>query len=63
MWIFFATLAILLCFCYFGALAIFFADDITEWLEAKADYLRAKAEAIRQETAQHDECSKKEGTE
>ena len=62
MWIFLATLAILLCFCYFGALAIFFADDITEWLEAKADYLRAKAESIRQETAQG-EIAHKEGTE
>ena len=63
MWIFLATLAILLCFCYFGALAIFFADDITDWLEAKADYLRAKAEAIKQETQQHEGIAHKEGTE
>ncbi|MBQ3457120.1 MAG: hypothetical protein IJG36_11825 [Synergistaceae bacterium] len=60
MCIFLATLAILLGFCYLGALTIFFADDITDWLEAKADYLRTKAEAIRQEAALNDESSNKD---
>ena len=63
MWIFLVSLALILGFFYLGAFTIFFAEDITEWLEAKADFLRAKAGAIRQETAKHDECSKKEGTE
>ena len=62
MWIFLVSLALILGFFYLGAFTIFFAEDITEWLEAKADFLRAKAEAIRQETAQ-DEITHKEGTE
>ena len=61
MWIFLAVLVVVLGFSYLGALAIFFAEDITDWLEAKADYLRAKAEAIRQEAALNDGSSKKEG--
>ena len=63
MWIFLATLAIFLGFCYLGALTIFFADDITDWLEAKTDYLRAKAEAIKQEAALNEGITRKEGTE
>ena len=63
MWVFLATLVIVLAFCYLGALTIFFAEDFTDWLEAKADYLHAKAEAIRQETRLNDEITHKEGTE
>ena len=62
MWIFLVSLALILGFFYLGAFTIFFAEDITEWLEAKADFLRAKAEAIKQETAQG-EIAHKEGTE
>ena len=63
MWIFLVSLALILGFFYLGAFTIFFAEDITEWLEAKADFLRAKAEAIKQETQQHEGIAHKEGTE
>lgn len=32
-----------------GGFFIFFYDDISEWIDAKADYLRAQAELLRKE--------------
>ena len=63
MWLFLAVLVIVLGFCYLGALAIFFSDEIIDWLEAKADYYRARAASLRQETAHKEEITRKEGAE
>lgn len=62
MWLFLAVLVIVLGFCYLGALAIFFSDEIIEWLEAKADCYRAMAASLRQETTHEDGISHKEGS-
>ncbi len=63
MWFFLSVLVIVLGFCYLGVLAIFFSDEIIDWFEAKADYYRARAASLRQETAHKDEITRKEGTE
>ena len=36
---------------FLGGFCIFFCDDITDWLEAKTDEIRARTEAMRKERA------------
>lgn len=62
MWFFLSVLVIVLGFDL-GSLAIFFSDEIIEWLEAKADYYRARAASLRQENTLKEEITRKEGTE
>ena len=61
MWFFLSVLVIVLGFDL-GSLAIFFSDEIIEWLEAKADCYRAMAASLRQETTHEDGISHKEGS-
>lgn len=57
MWIFLASLIVVLGFFYLGSLTIFFADDITEWIKAKTDYVRAKTEALKKQYEHEENCS------